>query len=235
MIVGKAPRPGATKTRLVPPLTPEHAADLYRAFLLDTTHLACALDWDRVSVVHPRGHGQELGSLLDRRVHLVEQGGHGLADALVSALAAHFSEGFERVVLLGSDSPTLPLDAIHDACSALDSSDVSIGRTADGGYYLLGMRALHAALFDQIEWSTARVYRQTLQRAKRVGLRVHTVAGWYDVDEPADLDRLRLDLVERPMGVAENTRAALSRFFSGAVGVVEQEPRSGVARVDPVA
>jgi rSAM/selenodomain-associated transferase 1 len=212
LIVGKAPVPGRTKTRLVPPLSPEEAAALYRGFLLDCVDLGLELGWEQVSVIHPGGAGQPLAALLPSGVTLVQQSGHGLGDALSSAFERHFGEGFQRVVLIGSDNPTLPVEPIRAACAALDEDDLSIGPTVDGGYYLIGMRAAHLGVFSQIEWSTPRVFGQTLARAIALGLRVHTVQEWYDVDEPPDLQRLRTDLLRLLPGVAPNTRAALDRL-----------------------
>jgi rSAM/selenodomain-associated transferase 1 len=212
LIVGKAPVPGRTKTRLVPPLSPDEAAELYRGFLLDCVSLGLELGWERVSVIHPARSGDVLAALLSAQVTLVEQAGHGLGDALSSAFEHHLAEGFQRVVLIGSDNPTLPLEPIRAACAALDEHDLSIGPTVDGGYYLIGMRAAHMGVFAQIEWSTPRVYAQTLAQAHVLGLRVRAVQEWYDVDEPPDLARLRDDLLRLPSDVAPNTRAALDRL-----------------------
>src|ERR1700687_2102729 len=97
LIVGKAPLPGRTKTRLVPPLSPDEAADLYRAFLLDSVSGGLDLGWERVSAVPPAGARQPLADLLPPRVTLVEQAGHGLGAALASAFDRHLAEGFEEV------------------------------------------------------------------------------------------------------------------------------------------
>jgi rSAM/selenodomain-associated transferase 1 len=212
LIVGKAPVPGLTKTRLVPPLSAEEAADLYRGFLLDSVSLGLELGWERVSVIHPAGSRQALDALLPPHVTLVEQSGHGLGDALSSAFERHLTEGFRRVVLIGSDNPTLPLEPIRQACLALDDHDLSIGPTVDGGWYLMAMGAAHLGVFSNIDWSTPRVYAQTLARAERLGLRAHAVREWYDVDEPPDLERLRRDLLSLPHGVAPNTRVVMDRL-----------------------
>jgi rSAM/selenodomain-associated transferase 1 len=211
LIVGKAPEPGQTKTRLVPPLSPDEAADLYRGFLLDCVGLGLDLDWERISVVHPVGSRDALADLLSPRVTLVEQSGHGLGDALSSAFERHLAEGFDRVLLISSDNPTLPLAPIREACAALDNHDLSIGPTADGGYYLIGLRAMHPGVFEAIDWSTPLVYAQTLSRARELKLHVRTVQAWYDVDEPPDLERLRSDLRASRPSVAPNTRAVLER------------------------
>jgi uncharacterized protein len=212
IIVGKPPAPGRTKTRLVPPLSADEAAALYAGFLLDSVTLGLGLGWEELTVVHPRAGGPALAALLPSETRLLEQPGEGLAYALPYAFARHLAEGFERVVLIGSDNPTLPPALIEQACVALDSVDVCIGPSADGGYYLIGLRDSHLGVFDAIEWSTSRVYSQTLARAARLGLRVSSLPEWYDVDEPPDLVRLQRDLAVAPESVAPHTRAALLRL-----------------------
>ena len=173
--------------------------------------LGLQLGWERVSLIHPRGDQPALADLLPPSVRLVEQDGHTLVSALTSAFATHLAEGFDRVVLIGSDNPTLGRGPIDEACAALDSVDLTIGPSADGGWYLIGMRALHLGVFDNVDWSTPRVYAQTLSQAQALDLRVHAVQEWYDVDEPADLDRLQRELADGPPTLAPNTRAALGQ------------------------
>lgn len=211
-MVGKAPEPGRTKTRLSPPLSPRQAADLYRGFLQDTMTMAVSLGWERVTLVYPRRPGarRELASLVPRGVHLQPQPGTGLGAALAGAFRSHLS--FERVVLIGSDNPTLPASVVEDACRALDDHDVVVGPCTDGGYYLIGMKALHTGVFEQIAWSTDVVYRQTLDRAHELGLRVRAVAEWYDVDTVADLRRLRADLAVASPTIAAATQRALAEM-----------------------
>src|SRR5258708_26775291 len=127
LIVAKAPVPGRTKTRLVPPLSAENAAQLYRGFLLDGVTTGLELGWECVSIIHPAGQRELLADLLPSRVRLVEQSGTGLGDALASAFERHLAQGFSRVVLISSDNPTLPIEPIHEACAALDDHDLSIG------------------------------------------------------------------------------------------------------------
>ncbi|HLZ27734.1 MAG TPA: TIGR04282 family arsenosugar biosynthesis glycosyltransferase [Chloroflexota bacterium] len=216
IIVGKPPAPGQTKTRLAPPLSADGAAALYRGFLLDSVSLGLGLGWEQVTVVHPRAGGEALAALLPGQIRLLEQPGQGLADALPYAFARHLAGGFDRVVLIGSDNPTLPRGLIEQACAALDDHDLAIGPSADGGYYLVGLREAHLGVFDAIEWSTSRVYFQTLARADQLDLRVCQLPEWYDVDEPADLARLQHELATSADDVAPHTRAALQRLYSGA-------------------
>jgi rSAM/selenodomain-associated transferase 1 len=212
VVVGKAPQAGVTKSRLAPLLSAAGAADLYRGFLLDAVGLGLELGWERVSVIHPRGSRLALQELLPNDVYLLEQRGDGLGDALSYAFEHHLAEQFERVVLIGSDNPTLPRGPIEQASDCLDDHDLAIGPTSDGGYYLIAMRALHPAVFHGIAWSTPQVYAQTLAQARRQNLHVHALEEWYDVDEPRDLERLRADIATGPARVAPNTRAALARL-----------------------
>jgi rSAM/selenodomain-associated transferase 1 len=212
IIVGKAPRAGRTKTRLVPPLSPEQAADLSAAFLLDTVELGLGLGWECVTVVHPAeaGEAELLLDVLPPEVRLSAQVGHGLGSALRGAFATHFEEQFERVVLVDSDSPTLPPAILAAACAGLDGCDVTLGPSVDGGYYLLGLRQRQDRLFEGIAWSTPRVFEQTLRRAQP--LSVACLPEWYDVDVPADLSRLSEDLAHQASGVASHTREVLARL-----------------------
>lgn len=212
VIVGKAPEPGVTKTRLSPPLSAEQAADLYRGFLQDTAAMALGLGWERVTLVYPprAGAERELAALLPAAVRLLAQPGEGLGAALPDAFARHFAEGFRRVVLIGSDNPTLPPELVEAAERGLDDHDLVIGPSADGGYYLLGMERLQRGLFERITWSTEVVYHETLKRARELGLRTHAVDEWYDVDTVADLDRLRAELTLLPPHLAASTRQVLA-------------------------
>jgi rSAM/selenodomain-associated transferase 1 len=214
VVVGKAPEAGRTKTRLSPPLSPAQAADLSGAFLHDTIALATTAAWDRVSVVYPPTLDAErvLRALLPPEVHLAAQRGEGLGAALADAFRSHLEAGFSRVVLIGSDNPTLPPSLLADADRVLDAHDLVLGPSADGGYYLIGMDRPHLGVFEGITWSTSVVCQQTLARARKLGLRSATIQTWYDVDTAADLTRLQDELDGLPSSVAPATRAVLARL-----------------------
>ena len=213
-MVGKAPEAGRSKTRLSPPLTPQQAADLYRAFLGDTLAVAVTAAWERVTLIYPPSAAAEptLRALVPPSVHLVAQHGTGLGAALADAFRTHLADGFERVVLIGSDNPTLPSALLADADHALDANDLVLGPSADGGYYLIGMDRPHLGVFEDITWSTSVVAEQTLARAAALGLRAARIQTWYDVDTGADLARLRADLARLPASVAPATRAVLAEL-----------------------
>ena len=194
LIMAKTPRPGTVKTRLCPPLTPGLAADLYRAFLRDTLATARALPGTAVGVVHlPSADDWSLRALLPPGVLLWTQEAGGLESGLSGAFASAFAVGYRRVVVISSDSPTLPVAVLEEAFAALDTHDVALGPTHDGGYYLIGLDRPRPRLFQEITWSTDVVYAQTLERAAESDLRVHATPPWHDVDTVADLAALTVD------------------------------------------
>ncbi len=98
--------------------------------------------------------------------------------------------------MLNSDSPTLPTALLIETAATLaqPGDRAVLGPSTDGGYYLLGLKAAHRRMFEDIDWSTARVAEQTLQRARDIGLDVHVLPAWYDVDDVDGLRRLDAEL-----------------------------------------
>lgn len=209
---GKLPRPGQTKTRLSPPLSLEQAALVYHGFLRDSVALALSLGWDRVTLAHPeQGEAaQALAALLPPQVQLLSGPGSGLGDMLQAGFARALADGYGRVVMFGSDNPTLPPAIVEMASRGLDDHDLVIGPCSDGGYYLLGMTRLHPGLFQGISWSTDVVYAQTLERARDLGLSLLALPEWYDVDTAHELRRLQGELANLPADVAPATRSVLA-------------------------
>jgi rSAM/selenodomain-associated transferase 1 len=214
VVVGKVPHPGSTKTRLVPPLTLEQAAALYRAFLQDTLALGRELRWECVTLVYPPlpDAERELRSFVPKEIQLLPQPGSGLGAALAGAFASHLTARYGRVVLIGSDNPTLPAEIVERAADGLDEHDLVVGPSTDGGYYLIGMSQPHLGVFERISWSTSVVFAETLERADELGLRVLRLPEWYDVDTDAELCRLRDELTTLPPSAAPATRAALAEL-----------------------
>jgi len=217
-VVAKAPRAGATKTRLCPPLTPTQAAQLAEGFLADSltavryarceARVICPSVSERVLLANAIGGAAGIGV----------QAGNGLGDALESAFRQGLADGFEAVGVLGPDSPTLPPLLLHQAFAAIArGADVALGPCADGGYYLLVARALYPQLFRDMVWSTSAVAETTLARCRRDRLRTHVLPTWYDVDDSASLARLRAELASGPPAVAPRTRSVLHFLPCGAL------------------
>jgi rSAM/selenodomain-associated transferase 1 len=199
IVVAKEPVPGLTKTRLCPPCTPESAAELYHCLMLDTLALMARLEGvDHTIAYAPSSAHGHFASHAPNDFLLIPQEGANLGERLANALSYHLDLGYRQVAIMNSDGPTLPLAYLAEAFSALEDADISLGPSRDGGYYLIGMKRLHANLFQGISWSTEHVFAQTLGRCRRLGLTVHQLPQWYDIDVGADLDRLHRDLARNP-------------------------------------
>ena len=199
IVVAKEPVPGQTKTRLCPPFTPKGAAELYRCLLLDTLALMSRVAVaDRAIAYTPGTARTYFEALAPNDFGLVPQQGNDLGERLANALRHYLDIGYKRTVIMNSDGPTLPLAYLEEAFSGLDQADITLGPGHDGGYYLIGMRQPHPELFQGIAWSTSHVVSQTLAICQRLGLRVHQLPEWYDVDLGVDLERLRQDLAQDP-------------------------------------
>ena len=138
----------------------------------------------------------------------------GLGDALFDAAEDLLAAGYGAACLVNADSPTLPTGALVAAARALAApgARLVLGPAKDGGYYLIGLKQPHRRLFEDIAWSTDRVYRQTLDRAAEIGLDAVTLDAWYDVDDVASLRRLVDELGSPdPAGYAAPHTAAFLR------------------------
>ena len=203
-VMAKAPRPGKVKTRLSPPLSPEQASTLNVGFIRDTAEniqqVTEASHSAGVVAYTPVGEEAAFEGLLPAGFRLLGQRGDGFGERLLYACEDLFACGFSAVCLIDSDSPTMPNAALQQAVALLSrpGDRVVLGGSDDGGYYLIGTKRLHHRLFEQIDWSTERVFAQTLERAGQIGLEARLLPTWYDVDDAATLDRLRRELLAVP-------------------------------------
>ena len=194
-VMAKASTPGRVKTRLTPPLTPDQAAKLNSAFLADTIdNLALAgrrAAIDPFIAFGPIGAGPLFQHRFDESVGLMEVSFPNFGDCLLTTVSLLLERGYGSVCVLNSDGPDLPTELLVQAATNLGrpGDRVVLGPSLDGGYYLLGLKARHARLFEEITWSTELVFKETLERASELGIEVTTLAPWYDVD---DADTLRL-------------------------------------------
>jgi rSAM/selenodomain-associated transferase 1 len=205
--MAKASAPGRTKTRLVPPLTFEEAASLNTAFLQDVADNVLLAAKDAASNASIAGYasfgppGSEafFHETLPPAIGLIEAWLPNFGDCLLHTIEEIFARGHRSAVVLNSDSPTLPSAFLIETAEALaqPGDRAVLGPSSDGGYYLLGLKVAHRRLFEDIAWSTERVAEQTLQRAAEIGLDVHRLPVWYDVDDVESLRRLQSEL-DRP-------------------------------------
>lgn len=194
VIMAKAPRLGAVKTRLSPGISPEALTDFYCCLLHDTLTLARSLRNVEVAVMCPDADVGELTKLAGNEARVVAQKGEGLAAGLTSVFA-HFAEDRRRrVIAFNSDSPHLPPPVLEDAFEKLAARDVVVGPTHDGGYYLVGAKASHPTLFTGDGMSTNSALERLLSRARALELSVGFAASFYDIDVAEDLTRLSEEL-----------------------------------------
>jgi rSAM/selenodomain-associated transferase 1 len=200
-VMAKAPRPGAVKTRLSPPLTSAQAAALNVCFLRDTTQ-----NLDAVANQHkaaglisytPVGEEHLFDGLLPADFRLIAQRGKTFGERLFAAAEDILACGYGSVCLIDSDSPTVPAAAYALALNELarPGDRIVLGPSADGGYYLIGMKLAHSAVFERINWSTGTVAAETRERAQAAGIEVVELPMWYDVDDAATLAILRSELL----------------------------------------
>ena len=182
-------QPGTVKTRLAATIGDAGASRLYKQFvktlLADSTRLPTDVCWSYA----PADTREEFVDLAAGRWELTPQADGNLGQRMSAFFHAALASGSQRVVLIGSDSPTLPVLHVREAFSQLESHDVVLGPSDDGGYYLIGAAGQVPAVFDQITWSTPRVWPQTIERLEHAGVRYFVLPPWYDVDDHNDLDR----------------------------------------------
>jgi rSAM/selenodomain-associated transferase 1 len=202
-IMAKTPRAGEVKTRLCPPLSLAEAAELYRCFLLDKIAQVNALQRATPVVSYtPSDAKQWFEDLTPSHFLLIPQRGDDLGARILSTFDQLFHHGYTQVMVIDSDTPTLPTVCLEQALELMAErhNDVVLGPTEDGGY---------RELFEHMPWSTSQVFAETRHRSLQHGLTVACTAYWYDVDMPEDLRRLRRSLDHMQDGFARHTR----RFF----------------------
>ena len=219
VVMAKAPRLGEVKTRLTPSVSPAAVTAFYCCLLEDTLALARSLSNVEVAIMCPETDVNEMAQLASSEVNVVAQKGEGLAAGLTSVFA-HFAAGHpRRTIAFNSDSPHLPSSVLEDAFETLAAHHLVVGPTHDGGYYLVGAKASHHALFVGDGMGTSSALERLLSRARTLELSVGFAAPFYDVDVADDLTRL-----------AEELRLAPARAPRTAAWIKEWELAAGHSR-----
>jgi hypothetical protein len=194
-MLAKHPAPGQVKSRLAASLGDERASRLYRAFLETLIERLEGGDWECVLAFTPSVTGHEFEEIIRGTVwRLAPQADGDLGRRMEAALAEGFAAGCDAVVLVGSDSPTLPTEFVREAFARLEDAPVVLGRAADGGYYLVGARPPVPPIFSGVSWSAPEVFGQTVARLCAAGVTHAQLPEWYDVDDGEGLARLRVEL-----------------------------------------
>ncbi|NVO17031.1 MAG: TIGR04282 family arsenosugar biosynthesis glycosyltransferase [Rhodoplanes sp.] len=206
-VMAKASAPGRTKTRLTPPLTADEAARFNTAFLQDiAANLRAAARQAAARHAAIAGYmaygppGPESLSFFRKSlppdIGLFEMWRGDFGVCLYETIVALLDHGHTSAVVLNSDSPTLPTALLVETATRLAAPGdrAVLGPSTDGGYYLLGLKAAHRHMFADIAWSTERVAEQTITRAREIGLALHILPAWYDVDDVDALRRLHAEV-----------------------------------------
>ena len=184
--------PGAVKTRMCPPLSPDEAASLHGSLVMDAVERTRSLrGFDVFLACTPNMDHPFFQTLAARhRLRLCDQAGEDLGQRMDHALTAAFTHGYAYALLVGTDVPNLAARHYQRAKALLQTADVVLGPTTDGGYYLVGAKHPVPALFADIPWSTGRVLAQSRARAERAGLVVGLLDTERDLDTFDDLRAL---------------------------------------------
>lgn len=217
IVMARYPEPGKTKTRLARTIGDDEAARLYQAFLTDLARRFAGQEWHLHWTYTPSevNYSAFVATLAPSRIQHMEcfpQQGADLGARLLHAFQWTHERQFQRIILIGSDSPHISSNTIAHAQAALDKADVVLGPADDGGYYLIAMRKPYD-VFSGIPMSTDLVTQMTIGLAERQGLTVHLLEPLFDIDELPDLLRLAR-LLEVDNTLAPVTAAHLATLRS---------------------
>jgi uncharacterized protein len=211
VIMAKAPRLGSVKTRLAEIVPLEAVTELYRCLLNDSIALAQTLHQVKIAIMCPAPDVEDLSRVVPKTVPIAPQTGQGLAAGLASVFHHFASPGHHEVIAFNSDSPHLPASVLEAAFAVLETCDLVVGPTQDGGYYLVGARASHPGLFSNDGMGTENALDALLRRARELGLSVQLIDPFYDIDVASDLSQLADELLRSP-AKAPRTAEWLSRW-----------------------
>lgn len=190
IIFTRYPEPGKTKTRLIPCLGAEGAANLQRQMTETTVKIGKQLNCDRpleILIYFAGGQEDLMKTWLGEDLNYKAQRNGDLGQRMESAFQQAFNDAKERVVMIGIDCPQLNSKILDQAFEALLERDLILGPAEDGGYYLIGLNCPYPQLFKRINWGTNRVLSQTQAIAYQLGLKVDYLPILKDIDRPEDL------------------------------------------------
>jgi rSAM/selenodomain-associated transferase 1 len=181
-VFAKWPQAGQVKTRLAAATTPQFAADVAGAFLRDLTERLRAVAARRVLAFAPPEAGPLFAGIVADHFALVPQSAGDLGRRLSSFVESELAAGAGSVVVLGTDSPTLPPALVERAFEELERADVVLGPATDGGYYLVGCAGRLPPMFEGVAWGGPTVLAETVARLADPAWRLALLPPWYDVD-----------------------------------------------------
>ncbi len=193
VLMAKAPEPGKVKTRLIPPLSPNKAAEIYHSLLLDQIeNIKAFTGADRFLNFAPDEAAPFFRQMAPQDFVCFPQRGNDLGERMSNAFEELWSKGYEKIILIGGDLAALPLGFLQSACQMLQGpgKEVVLGPSRDGGYYLIGMNCRLPQIFRRKSWSQSNVLDETIKKVASLGIRPQILSTWFDIDTPDDLRHL---------------------------------------------
>lgn len=189
IMFSRLPIVGEVKSRMSPHLTPPQAMELQRYFLMDLFEMLEPMKIDCDLFLFYTG-SQDIALFSDivpKRYVCLEQKGKDLGERMCRAFKRIFDQGYENVILVGSDIPHLTRETLENAFSQLKIYDMVLGPTVDGGYYLIGMNQLDNEVFNGQNWGNSSVFENTKRTIKRLGYSVGLTKAYLDLDDIEDI------------------------------------------------
>jgi len=191
----KVPAAGNVKTRLQNAISSEAREKLAEAFLKDALNKAETVCENVFVAFFPPENSAELREILPGR-EIFAQKGDDLGERMFFAFETVFAGGFDEIVMIGTDSPTIPIDYLEQAFEFLETnSEIVLGKTEDGGFYLIALRVLRREIFENVAWSSSKTFERVYRNVQHLGLHLRETPGWYDVDEERDLQKLKDEIL----------------------------------------
>ena len=190
ILMTRIPIPGKTKTRLIDIFTGEECAEIHKRFLLDLFNIFEYIkeDVDVYLTYTPEGSLNIIENIMPKYTKSFPQVGETLGERMENAFKNVFNLGYEKIVLIGSDIPSIQPEDIIKGFEILESNDISLGATFDGGYYLIGMKRLYKKVFDEsIKWGKKSVFEGTMRIANNLELSIGLVSKHLDIDTKEDI------------------------------------------------
>lgn len=191
IIMAKVPLAGTVKTRLMPILSAKKCAEIAECFLQDTINKANSLEYQTIIAYSPPENRNYFDKF--QNLNLMVQTGKNLGEKMFNAFQFVKNSGVDSIVMIGTDSPTFPNTFLHQGFEILEQKDAVLGKTEDGGYYLIGLKKIDKRIFENVEWSSENTFEQTKKNLEKLGFSCGETPIWYDVDEPNDLEKLLQD------------------------------------------
>ncbi len=185
IVLMKNPIMGKVKTRIAKGSNDETALSIYKQLLSRCSEVTRSLNEDIDILLYYSYFIDEDDDWIHVHQKKLQQGDE-LGERLINAFTQTFSNGYDKAVVIGTDCYDLSMENVHKAFASLSNSDMVIGPSYDGGYYLLGMKKFYPSLFQDIMWSTDSVFPQTLKKAQLLGLEISTLEKLHDIDHYED-------------------------------------------------